>query len=597
MPKKDIKITNLFKEKKKYKRQNIKNSDGHDSSEEKLLKFESRENEKKFKFNGSKFVKITNDIVNDIDSKSTIDTSKKSFFDNKETKTSKEKTIFDLSSHTKKIINKIMAKKKREKENQISNKENNSSLLLLPQKSNKKSLLLSNKENNNTIDSFFKKNDINKKSPPKLSLTTIEIMKKIRQDRKNRFDRPENTDKTFRSESSFSTLKLKYDELLSKSRELRLPLKYKQIMNMFNSLEQAINLNKISLKNNLNTFDNIRTNIEYITGHSFNLTNLQQILYIVPHFYILKYIEKNNKQTFQVNNSLNKDYDLLIDIPKDHKQRILTDYPSDFNFLTINYYKENDDNFSPEYNSLSVKETKQRKEIFRNILNKIVNIYHKEYLKKNNISINFDPLIQKTWYHAFDPDIECPDIPLFEIPQPPNKVSVFENVIMKNDLKNQIMKDALSLIKKDSNNSNVTKINTTASSVNVNKYVSKSFLEKIRAKEKANSIVNEIQNYNSYVNNKKDYNLIYKEVLMQMKTILLVNNKSKEIGEFAEMLLNGNKIIKDAFYDKEKMEEIIGKVSEKFKDFISIKNHSFLGRIVVLENDDFCIPNEVCISN
>ena len=597
MPKKDIKITNLFKEKKKYKRQNIKNSDGHDSSEEKLLKFESRENEKKFKFNGPKFAKITNNIVNDIDSKSTIDTSKKSFFDNKETKTSKEKTIFDLSSHTKKIINKIMAKKKREKENQISNKENNSSLLLLPQKSNKKSLLLNNKENNNTIDSFFKKNDINKKSPPKLSLTTIEIMKKIKQDRKNRFDRPENTDKTFRSESSFSTLKLKYDELLSKSRELRLPLKYKQIMNMFNSLEQAINLNKISLKNNLNTFDNIKTNVEYITGHSFNLTNLQQILYIVPHFYILKYIEKNNKQTFQVNNSLNKDYDLLIDIPKDHKQRILTDYPSDFNFLTINYYKENDDNFSPEYNSLSVKETKQRKEIFRNILNKIVNIYHKEYLKKNNISINFDPLIQKTWYHAFDPDIECPDIPLFEIPQPPNKVSVFENVIMKNDLKNQIMKDALSLIKKDSNNSNVTKINTTASSVNVNKYVSKSFLEKIRAKEKANSIVNEIQNYNSYVNNKKDYNLIYKEVLMQMKTILLVNNKSKEIGEFAEMLLNGNKIIKDAFYDKEKMEEIIGKVSEKFKDFISIKNHSFLGRIVVLENDDFCIPNEVCISN
>ena len=597
MPKKDIKITNLFKEKKKYKRQNIKNSDGHDLSEEKLLKFESRENEKKFKFNGPKFAKITNNIVNDIDSKSTIDTSKKSFFDNKETKTSKEKTIFDLSSHTKKIINKIMAKKKREKENQISNKENNSSLLLLPQKSNKKSLLLNNKENNNTIDSFFKKNDINKKSPPKLSLTTIEIMKKIRQDRKNRFDRPENTDKTFRSESSFSTLKLKYDELLSKSRELRLPLKYKQIMNMFNSLEQAINLNKISLKNNLNTFDNIKTNVEYITGHSFNLTNLQQILYIVPHFYILKYIEKNNKQTFQVNNSLNKDYDLLIDIPKDHKQRILTDYPSDFNFLTINYYKENDDNFSPEYNSLSVKETKQRKEIFRNILNKIVNIYHKEYLKKNNISINFDPLIQKTWYHAFDPDIECPDIPLFEIPQPPNKVSVFENVIMKNDLKNQIMKDALSLIKKESNNSNVTKINTTASSVNVNKYVSKSFLEKIRAKEKANSIVNEIQNYNSYVNNKKDYNLIYKEVLMQMKTILLVNNKSKEIGEFAEMLLNGNKIIKDAFYDKEKMEEIIGKVSEKFKDFISIKNHSFLGRIVVLENDDFCIPNEVCISN
>ena len=597
MPKKDIKITNLFKEKKKYKRQNIKNSDGHDSSEEKLLQYETYENNKKLKFDGSKFAKITKDIMNDNESKSTIDTSKKTIFDyNEEINNTKEKKIFDLSSHTKKIINKIMSKKKREKENQISNKENDSSLLLLPHKNYKKSLLLNNKENNNIIDSFFKKNDINKKSPPKLSLTTIEIMKKIKQDRKNRFDRPENTDKNFRSESSFSTLKLKYDELLSKSRELRLPIKYKQIMNMFNSLEQAINLNKISLKNNLNTFDNIKTNVEYITGHSFNLTHLQQILYIVPHFYILKYVEKKNQKTFQVNNSLNKDYDLLIDIPKDHKQRISTDYPSDFNFLTINYYKENDDNFSPEYNSLSVKETKQRKEIFRNILNRIVNIYHKEYLKKNNITIHFDPLIQKTWYHSFDPDIECKDIPVFEIPQPPNKISVFENIIVKNDLKNQILKDALSLIKKDNENSNLSN-NNTASSINVSKYVSKSFLEKIRAKEKANAVINEIQNYNSYFNNKKDYNSIYKEVLMQMKTILLVNNKSQKIGNLAEMLVNSSKIIKETFHDKEKMEEIIEKISEKFKEFISVKKHSFLGRIVVLENDEFCIPNEISIGN
>ena len=598
MPKKDVKITNLFKEKKKYKRQNIKNLDGNDSSEEKLLKFESNENNKRFKLDNSKFAKITKDIINDIASKSTIETSKKSLLE-EEKKKSKDKNIFDLSSHTKKIISKIMSKKKREKENQISNKENDSSLLLLPPKSNKKSLLLNNKESNSSIDSFFKKNE-NKKSPPKLSLTTIEIMKKIKQDRKNRFDRPENTDKTFRNESSFSTLKLKYDELLSKSRELRLPLKYKQLLYMFNSLEQAINLNKISLKNNLNTFDNIRANVEYITGHSFNLTNLQQILYIVPHFYILKYIEKTNKQTFQVNNSLNKDYDLLIDIPKDHKQRISTDYPSDFNFLTINYYKENDNTFSPEYNSLSVKETKTRKEIFRNILNRIVNIYHKEYLKKNNITINFDPLIQKTWYHSFDPDLECPGIPLFEIPQPPNKISVFENTIMKNDLKNQIMKDALSLIKKDSNNSSISKSNTASSSVNginMNKYVSKSFLEKIRAKEKANAIVNEIQNYNSYINNKKDYNSIYKEVLMQMKTILLVNDKRQKIGILSELLLNSSKLIKDTFNDKEKMEEIIEKISEKFKEFISIKNHSFLGRIVVLKNDDFDIPSEISLDN
>ena len=171
---------------------------------------------------------------------------------------------------------------------------------------------------------------------------------------------------------------------------------------------------------------------------------------------------------------------------------------------------------------------------------------------------------------------------------------------MKNDLKNQIMKDALSLIKKDSNNSSISKSNTASSSVNginMNKYVSKSFLEKIRAKEKANAIVNEIQNYNSYVNNKKDYNSIYKEVLMQMKTILLVNDKRQKIGILSELLLNSSKLIKDTFNDKEKMEEIIEKISEKFKEFISIKNHSFLGRIVVLKNDDFDIPSEISLDN
>ena len=248
-------------------------------------------------------------------------------------------------------------------------------------------------------------------------------------------------------------------------------------MNMFNSLEQAINLNKITVNNKLNTFDNIRTNVEYITGHSFSLQNLQQILYIVPHFYILKYIPKKNDNTFKVNKTLNKDYDLVIEIPNDHNQRISKDFPSDFDFLTINFFKENDEGFCPKYNSLSLKESKQRKEIFRNILNRLVNISHKKFLSKNNININFDPLVQKTWYHSFDPDKECPDIPLFEIPNAPNKVNVFETTVMNNDIQNQIIKDALNLINKNNeediaiNKNKNTSVNTDNNSMQVNMYL------------------------------------------------------------------------------------------------------------------------------
>ena len=320
----------------------------------------------------------------------------------------------------------------------------------------------------------------------------MEIMKKLKEERKNRFDRPENTDKNFRSDSSYSKLRFKYEELLSKPRELRLPLKYKHLFNTFMSLEQTISLNKIREKNQMNTFDNIRNNVEYITRHAFNMKIFQQILYVVPHFYILKYIEKKNKSTFNINDVLNKDYDLLIDIPKDFNERINKNYPSDFNFLSINYYDINNKDFCPIYQSLSLNESMKRKEIFKNILNRIVNRFHSKYLVKKNIKLNFDPLVEKTWEHNFDPDKECEDIPLFEIPLPPNKCSVFQETINKNDIKNEIMKDALNMVNKSNDkekklsqnlNSNLNnKNNNNYVTPTKTKYVSQKFLEKIRAK-------------------------------------------------------------------------------------------------------------------
>ena len=619
---KNLKITNLFKEKKKSnKRYTIKNDLGIDSDEEKSKELESHDiKNKKIKFlypkpKPRKTQKTLQDLKYEknskgTESKSTQACSKKADnicanLDNidadiKEDK-DKKNNIFELSEATKNIINSIHNKKKEEKLNKICNKENDSTLMKTTEEQNnknKKNYFI--QKNANQINTQF---NIQKSiEPPKLSAKTLEIMQKLKEERKNRFDRPDNDYKKFRSDSSFSDIKYKYEELLSKPRELRLPIKYKNIYQSFLSLEQTICLNKIREKNQLNTFDNIRNSVENVTKHSFNMKTLQQILYIVPHFYILKYIEKKNNTTFNINDELSKDYDLLIDIPKDYDERESKNYPGDFDFLSINYYGLKSEEFCPCERTLNIKESMKRKDIFKNILNKIVNVYHDKYLKRKKINPGFDPLIEKTWYHGFDPDEECEDIPLFEIPLPPSKSSVFQETIMKNDIRNEIMKDALSMINKPNNEEKASQnLNLNNNNNNItppkNKYVSQKFLEKIRAKEKANNIIKEINNYNQYHNSKKDMSAIYKEILIQMKTKLILNKKSMELKNISESVLNSSSTIKESIIDEENMAEIICKLCEKYKEFISLKKHSSLGRVVVLENANYSIPENISLDN
>ena len=630
----NMKITNLFKEKKKsYKRHNMKNIyDGVDSDDEQFKEFESHQiKNQKIKFSypnqkTSKTQKTLNILKNgqipkDIDSKSTQAFSKQFekileyvYYIKDDDVKNNNLNNFELSSKTKDILNKLKNKKKEEKQNKISNKENDLNLLLLKKEKNNDLNNKGNKifllDNDKKSKNFFKLDSIYENSkriqPPKISSKTKDIMKKLMEERKNRFDRTQNNDENFRSPNSFSKLKFKYEELLSKPRELRLPIKYKQLYNAFISLEQTISLNKIREKNQMNTFDNIKNSIESITKHSFNIKILQQIIYVVPHFYILKYIKKKNKPTFHLNNVLNKDYDLIIEIPEDYNDRISKNYPNDFDFLSINYYDINSKDFCPTYKCLNINDGLKRKEIFKNILNRIVNVFHNKYLSKNNINIKFDPLKERTWEHNFDPDAECDDIPLFEIPLPPNKCSVFQETIMKNDFKNDILKDALSMINKSNEeeknsrqnlNINLNNKNYKYETPKKNKYVSLKFLEKIRAKEKANNIFNEINKFNHIHNSFKDKNEIYKEIMMQIKTILIVNKKSMELNKISEAVLNSSKLIKDTLLDTDKISELICIICGKISNFISLKNHSVLGQIVVLENSNFIIPNSFSFDN
>ena len=579
----DMKISNIFKEKKK--ENNIVTS----KQNPKDIFFEEKSNlnnisllNKKRKKSNSKDKDKNKNLkqnsnIKKINNNSSINNKNiflgNSININEDEKIYNKNNVFELSARTKNIIEKISAKKNKEKEQE---KKRITNYFNLDYFSNN---IRTNCNNNK------------KKSPPKLSSKTMEIIKKINEKRKNRFDRENNHEKTYNSRSSFSTLHLKYDELISEKRELRLPMKYKELLNHFNNLEHILNLNRIRGNNKLNTFENIKLEIESMTHHSFNYKILKQILYVVPHFYILKYIKKSEVRTFKLNDDeINKNYDLIIEIPSDYQKRMEKYYEKDFNFLNINYYKEEDTNFIPCKNSLSISNIEKRKEIFRNILNLMTKTYHDKYLQNNKINIKFNALEQKTWYHKFDPDIECEDIPLFDIPPPPTLSLTFENTITKNDLKKDIMNEDITM------NDNTKIENKTDKKTNSNvsnKYVSNNFLNKLRAKERANSVINEIHNYNVYHNSIKDMSNIYREVLIQTKTVLLTNKNTHKLKDVAEMVLNSSQLIKDSLNDTIKVMNTIKKLSNKYNQIINVINHSFLGPVVTLENKDSEIPNKI----
>lgn len=488
--------------------------------------------------------------------------------------------MFNISSGTKKLLEKIKEKHKNAK------KENKIMLI------NNFCKINENKDENKLIGKKIKNVDENKEiknkiEPIKLSEKTQEVIKNIKKYRTNKFlneTKDNNSNQNYCRKSSFSNLHVKYSELLQPSRELRLPVIYKNLYEYFFILENTINRNKLSKKNNLNTFNNIKEIIRNYSKHNFNVNILKQILYIVPHFYILKYTNNNkNQSTFSLTTNIDKNYDLLIDIPNDFNERMQKDYSKDFDFLTINYYSENG-KFEPIMRSLTDNEMRQRNQIFQNILNCIVSEYHIKFLKENNILIKFNPLKQKIWHHEFDPDKYCPPIPFFEFPSPPEYKSIFVETINKNDIKTQLssIKYEDDLIKHDSSGS----FQSSAS-----KFVSAEYIKKIRAKEQASNIVKEINQFNYYYNLKKDKNKMIKDMLMQVKTLLMTHKRSLGLNELSELILNSNREFKDFFVSVQNLNKIIINFTKEYNGFIKVSNHSRLGFIVVLVNNEYIIPD------
>ena len=107
--------------------------------------------------------------------------------------------------------------------------------------------------------------------------------------------------------------------------------------------------------------------------------------------------------------------------------------------MRINFYDEkNIQNYYPIDRPLSKDEMDARLTIFKNSILNLINKHHNEFLLKNKIKIEFDPLAANTWHHDFNVNTDCKEIPLFKIPLPPLKENIFTKKIQDLDFKKDI---------------------------------------------------------------------------------------------------------------------------------------------------------------
>jgi len=224
------------------------------------------------------------------------DTEMKDFKDEVTTKSDSkpkdEKFFFTggISDKTKELINKVLTKRN------------------IVIEDNKKPEIL---DNNNTVQSNNNKSIINDYITPEkkeLSGKTLEILNKLRSERKNKFDRSPLRERE-RSESIYS-LKFRFEELIQEKRKLPLPPTYKTLINVVSDLDSMINFFK--LKKKIPRFEMIRNNMEMTLKRTITLEQFKQILFLAPYFYIYKWekVDKTNE------------YDLVIDFPEDFADRI-----------------------------------------------------------------------------------------------------------------------------------------------------------------------------------------------------------------------------------------------------------------------------------
>jgi hypothetical protein len=383
----------------------------------------------------------------------------------------------------------------------------------------------------------------------KLSLRTLEEINKIkseRQERQNKFDREvQAKSERTRSESSFS-LKFKYEELIKEERELVLPPHYKALYNSFTELDHTLNFLKLSTrKQRIPVFEDLKQAIETTYKHKFEFKTFAQILYVVPHFFVYKW-EKL---------SLSKDeFSLIIDIPRDHKQRIKQNFEENFNFITLQTEK-----FDPICESLNNSDLEERRKIFKNLLYAIANEHHKLFLESIQFPREFDPFKFKTWHHDFILE-SVPQIPIFEILEKPTiKITSIQDFLRETDIKSTLIKRAVSEInnnaalEKNSNLKNEEKSALNGNSPmggnsNLSKFLSESFIKKMQAKEEAVSISKNIIEFSTQKSRAKSRVKEFQDLVDKLHTIFLMQKKTTvPLHDLTVKLQNSSETIKNLY--------------------------------------------------
>lgn len=406
------------------------------------------------------------------------------------------------------------------------------------------------------------------KTQSKLSQKALQVIEELNKERKNRFERTTKTQSyQHRSESSFS-LRLRNEELINEERQLPLPLKFKRVMNTFIALDNSINFFKQHKSQSIISFNTLKEAIETTEKHRFTMETFQQILYVVPHFYVLKWIR---------NNSTN-DYELLIDIPNDYDKRLKeietiegrqTDLRQfDFNKLQAEFKKIN--------GSLKQKEINDRRKVFKNILLEIVNEEHKQFLLNNQTDYAphlFDPFKLKTWHNAFELD-RIKDIPQFSIESKPvNFINKYEQCIKDNDIKHILIEKAFYSITSEKDKATVaTDVDIEIN--NFNRNISIDLLKRIKMKEDAIKISKEIIDLSIQKHSEQDSTWMLKEIAIAVSNLFI----TKESIAFDELIDGLNRSICQCDL-KPKIVLLI----RMFPKWIKVVKHSSLGNVVILD--------------
>ena len=146
----------------------------------------------------------------------------------------------------------------------------------------------------------------------------------------------------------------------------------------------------------------------------------------------------------------------------------------------------------------------------------------------------------------------------------------------------------------------------------INKNISQEFYNKIKRKEEVKNITNELSEYQSSRDNKNDICNFYVNMLVQIKTILLVNKQSLTLNiliiinnlkknyilkHFANTLLNSSEIITNTIHSVDHLANILVELSKIYSELFTIEKNSVIGKVVVLHNKNFQIPNKEDIYN